>query len=446
MNAARPRFSTRITAEVRGARRLFPFSFSPDIRLRPLAILAASTGLVMALATAPVQAGDWPQFLGPTRDGRYDGPKLNESWPAEGPKVLWKRPVGHAFAGPAVADGKVILFHRVEDREVVEALDAVSGKALWKFDYATAYQDDFGFDDGPRATPTIAGGRIYSFGAEGSLHCLDLATGKNVWEVDTKARYAAGKGFFGLVCAPLVEGDAVLLNIGGRDGAGIVAFHKDTGKLLWKATDDEASYSSPVAATLNGKRAAVFFTRAGLVVLDPATGTVRSRFTWRSRMGASVNAAAPIVVGDDIFLTASYQTGAVLLHATEGSLQKVWSGDQSLSSHYATSVYRDGFLYGYDGRQEMGPSLRCIEFKTGKVRWTQEGFGAGTVILAGDRMLLMKEDGNVVLAAASPDKYQQLASAQVLGRGVRPYPALADGRFYARDTKNLVCLELISKP
>jgi outer membrane protein assembly factor BamB len=193
---------------------------------------------------------DWPQFLGPTRNGAYAGGDLAEVWPKDGPKKVWEKQVGQGFSGPVVSGDKVILFHRVGDKEIVECLEAKSGKTVWKFDYPTSYRDDFGFDEGPRATPSVSEGRVYTFGAEGALNCVDLATGSNVWTVNAKKELEAPKGFFGFACSPLIEGNAVLLSVGGKNGAGIVAFEKATGKLLWKATDDEASYSSPVLATL----------------------------------------------------------------------------------------------------------------------------------------------------------------------------------------------------
>src|SRR5579872_3843962 len=178
--------------------------------------------------------GDWPQFLGPARNGVYAGADLAETWPKEGPPVVWQKSVGQGFSGPAVADHKLILFHRRDDKETVECLEAKTGKPVWIFAYPTAYQDDFGFDEGPRATPSIADGRVYTFGAEGALHCMDFATGKEIWSVNAKTEFQAPKGFFGIACSPLVEGSAVLLNIGGAGGAGIVAFDKATGKVLWK--------------------------------------------------------------------------------------------------------------------------------------------------------------------------------------------------------------------
>src|SRR5258706_10860504 len=208
------------------------------------------------------------------------------------------------------------------------------------------------------------------------------------------------------------------------------------------APEREPGYSPPVVASTKGARKAIFFSRAGLVDVVPATGKVRYQFPWRARMQASVNAAAPIVVGDLVFLSASYGTGAVLVQIGSGGLKQIWSSDDALTNHYATSVYKDGFLYGYHGRQEEGPSLRCIEFKTGKVRWNVDGFRAGPITLAGDRLLIQREGGELVLAAASPAEYKAIATAKVLPATVRSYPALADGRYYVRNEKTLVCLNL----
>ena len=392
-------------------------------------------------------AGDWPQFLGSTRNGVYAGHDLADAWPKEGPPVVWRRKIGQGFAGPAVASAKLVLFHRVADRETVECLDAGTAKSLWTFDYPTAYRDDFGFDEGPRATPAIADGKVFTFGAEGLLHCLDFASGRKLWSVNAKSDFQAPKGFFGIACSPLVESNALLLNIGGAKGAGVVAFDTVTGKPLWKTGDDEASYSSPVAATLHDRRYAFFFTRAGLLALNPANGKLFFDFPWRPRVHASVSAATPLVIGDLIFLSASYEAGAVLLRVREdGKVDKVWSADDVLSNHYATSICHDGFLYGFDGRQEVGPNLRCVELKSGKVRWSEDRFGAGTVTLADQRLLVLRENGELILAPASHDGFKPAARAQILPNGVRAYPALADGRLYARSKDTLVCVDLRKIP
>jgi outer membrane protein assembly factor BamB len=393
-----------------------------------------------------VTAADWPQFLGPARNGVYAGPPLADSWPASGPRVAWQKQVGQGFAGPAVADGRVIVFHRQGREEIVESLDAKTGSAQWRYAYATAYRDDFGFDEGPRAVPVVANGRVFTFGAEGVLSAIALATGKPVWSVDTKRRFNVTKGFFGQAGSPLVEDGRVIANIGGsEDGnaAGIVAFNAGTGAVLWTATNHEASYSSPVTGVFGGKKLVLFFTRQALVGLDPSNGTQIFQRSWRSRSQASVNAASPVVVDDLIFISATYETGATVLRVSGSTLEPLWASDDVLSNHYATSVYHEGHLYGFHGRQEFGQAFRAVELNTGKVKWSQERFMAGTVLLAGDRLLILRENGELILAAASPDAFRPLARARILTGVVRAYPALSDGFLYARDSADaFVCVDL----
>jgi outer membrane protein assembly factor BamB len=402
--------------------------------------------LLLTLAVFPqATTSDWPQFFGPARNGVYRGPALSEMWPAGGPKVVWRKDVGEGFSGPVVTQGHLILFHRVSNREIVEALNPLNGMPQWKYDYPTAYRDDFGFDEGPRAVPVVADGIVYTFGAEGQLSALDLATGKRIWGEDTRATFKVPKGFFGAAGSPIVEGGKVIANIGGP-AAGIVAFDAKTGKVLWTATTDEASYSSGALVNIGGKRTAVFLTRTNLVGVDPATGKVQFQKRWRALQAASVNAATPVVVndptGDLIFVSAEYGPGAGVFKVEGGNLTPLWTSNEALTNHYATSIYNNGILYGFHGRQEEGQSLRAVDFRTGKVRWSQERFLAGSMILAGDRLLIMREKGELVLAAASPDAFRPVARATILPEVVRAYPALADGRLYVRNEKTLVCLDL----
>ena len=402
--------------------------------------------LAAALFAASFAAAEeWPQLLGPHRDGVYSGGDLAANWPAAGPRQLWKREIGAGFSNPVAASGRLILFHRRGGKEIVESLDAKTGEPGWKFEYPTSYRDDFGFDEGPRASPVIVAGQVYTFGAQGVLHCLQLASGRKIWSVDTNKEFGARKGFFGAASTPLVEGSRLFLNVGG-EGAGIVAFDKDTGRVLWKATADEASYASPVAATFAGAKKIVFFTREGLVIADPESGEVSHELHWRARMNASVNAAAPLIIGDNIFLSASYGTGATLVHVNGQKLEQLWSTEEALTNHYATSVYSGGILYGYHGRQEYTQTFRAIEAKTGKLRWEESGFGAGTVTLADGRLLLLRESGELVLAEASPEAFKPIARSRILSGTVRAYPALAEGLFYARNEDTLVCVDLRKQP
>ena len=393
------------------------------------------------LVIGVVVAQDWPQFLGPDRDGHYVGPALDVDWDSDGPPEVWRRAVGAGFAGPVVVDGRLILFHRVDDREVVEALDASTGEPMWRHDYVTTYRDDFGFDEGPRAAPVVANGQVFTFGAQGQLHALSLDTGEVAWSVDTKTEFNFRKGFFGAAGSPLVEGGHLIANVGGAD-AGVVAFDTETGAVVWTALDDDASYSSGVGATFAGARHAVFFTRSFLAGFDPVDGTVRFTRPWRSRLMASVNAATPLVIDDLIFASATYGTGAGLFRVNGDQLDEIWVSDDIMSNHYATSVYHDGHLYGFHGRQEYSPSLRAIELRTGEVRWDIPTYGAGTVMLADDQLVIVRESGELVVAEASPEAYTVVASAQILPPVVRAYPALAGGRIYVRNENMLVCFEL----
>ena len=399
--------------------------------------------LVLCLTLLPSAAAeDWPQLLGPRRDGTYRGDDLAESWPEGGPPVVWQQAIGHGFSNPVVANERVIVFHRVGDEELVEAWEPDTARPIWMFRYATSYRDGFGFDPGPRASPVVAGSQIYTFSPQGILHCIRFSDGRKIWRVNTHEEFGADKGFFGAASTPVVDGARLLVNVGGRNGAGIVAFDKDTGRVLWKATNDEPSYSSPVVADIAGERLAVFFAREGLQAVDSTTGEVRHALRWRARSHASVNAAVPLVIGDRVFLSSSYGTGATLLDLSGDEPKQIWSSDDAISNHYATNVHKDGYLYGFHGRQEYGQVFRAIELETGKVVWEQGGFRAGTVTLAGDRLLILAESGELTMAAASPAGFKVLSRAKILEGTVRAYPALADGRLYARNESRLVCVDL----
>jgi outer membrane protein assembly factor BamB len=400
-------------------------------------------GLALTAMALGVRVGaeDWPQFLGPSRDGVYRGPALAETWGPQGPTVVWRMPIGAGFSGSVVAQGHVILFHRVRNEEVVEAIDPLTGQAQWRYAYPSSYRDDFGFDEGPRAVPVVDDGIVYTFGAQGQLHAIDLEKGTRIWSVDAMQRFGVPKGFFGAAGSPLVEDGRVMVNVGGSE-AGIVAFDAKTGDILWTATGDGASYSSAAGATIAGRRYANFLTRAGLVGLDPATGNVLFERPWRARMASSVNVATPLLIGDLIFVSAEYGPGAGVFRLDGTTLNELWASDEVLTNHYATSVHRDGVLYGFHGRQEFGPSLRAVDLRTGRVRWSEDQFRGGTVTLAGDRLLILRERGELVLAEASPEAYRPLARAQILTGTVRAYPALSDGFLFARNDDTLICLDL----
>jgi len=385
-------------------------------------------------------AADWPQFLGPSRNGTTPE-TIATPWPANGPQRRWRLDAGTGFAGPVVAGHQAVLFCREGSDDVVTAVEVRSGKHLWTQRQPTSFVDEMGSGDGPRSTPCIADGRVFTWGADGHLWVRDLKDGKRLWDVDARDRFQADPGFFGFACSPLVIGNQVLLNVGGREGAGLTAWDTASGKLLWKLTDQEAGYASPVPAADASAELALFFNREGLVGVGMPSGTERFRFPWRSRMSASVNAASPVVSGDEIFLTASYGTGAVLLRRKGGALETVWSGDDSLSAHFATPVLHRGHLYGFHGRQERGAELRCVEWATGRVKWRQDDLGPGSLVLAGSNLVILLESGELLAAPATPEGFRPAARAQVLGRGTRAPFAIAGGAVFARDARHWICLE-----
>ena len=335
-----------------------------------------------------------------------------------------------------IAGGKVILFHRKGKREILEAFEATTGKTVWAFDYATSYRDDFGFDDGPRSPPTVADGKVFTFGAEGVLHALDLATGAMLWRVDVHKRYESPKGWFGAGCAPLVHDGKLFLNIGSKK-AGVGAFDPATGKLIWKATNHEMSYSSPAAASFG----IVFFTREGIVVTNKDSGKVLFEKRWRARAQASANAASPLVDGNLLFISSNYAVGAIVLDFSTNPPTELWSGDDAISAHYATPVLKDGVLYGLHGPTQTGQQLRAVELRTGKVLWKMlASENGGSVTLIKDQLMMIRDDGQIFRINPKPQEFEVLSNYKVLEGKIRAFPAVGNGLVCLRNSSVLACL------
>ncbi len=389
-------------------------------------------------------AGDWPQFLGANRDSRSSETGLVSSFPKKGPPVVWTLEVGEGHAAPVVKGQRLILFHRVGNKDRIECLHALTKKRLWKFDYETSYRDQLGKGDGPRSTPLITDKHVYALSADGRLHCLTLEKGTKVWLRNLSKDYQAPQGYFGCATSPIQENGLIVVNIGGAK-AGIVAVDEKTGKMKWTATDHQRSYASPVAMTVDRTRHLIFFTRRGVVSLDPTNGKVRFDRRWRARMAASVNATSPVVIGKHLFVSSSYQTGAFVAEVQSTKLKDLWSNDESLSAHFSPCAIGGDFIYGFDGRQEEGARLRCVEWKTGKVRWNKARLGCGSLILADGKLIILTEDGDLVLVKETSQSYQELARSSVLEGTCRAQLALSNGRLYARDDSTLICLDLRKK-
>jgi outer membrane protein assembly factor BamB len=427
--------STRITVSIR----VFPKGFAvTSVFSRFVVVISLAT-----LATFPplASAGDWPQILGPNRDGVAVGEKIVDKLPAGGPKTVWQKSIGEGYAGVAVSSGRAILFHRVGNKEVVESYDALTGAPQWKHAFAANYGGGVNSDTGPRCVPLIHDGAVYLFGAAGDLHSVSLANGEPRWSRAAYKEYNGSEGYFGAGSTPIVAGDKLLLNVGGR-GAGIVAFHLKDGTTAWKATDEGASYSSPTAVTIDGVQHTIFVTRLSALSIDAANGKVRWQFPFGAR-GPTVNAATPLVIDGHLFLSASYGVGAVWAKIGKTGATKVWDSNDIMSSQYTTCVYHDGSLFGIHGRSDIPPAnLVCFDPKTGKERWSKTNFGMANLILADGKLILVDEQGTLVLATASRKGYEALGRAQILNSTTRALPALANGLLYVRDAETLKCVDL----
>jgi outer membrane protein assembly factor BamB len=420
-----------------------PLAIEDDLMSRRTCIALVWLGWCFVTVATPVVGGDWPQILGPNRNGIAENEALADSWPDGGPKTLWPKKVGSGLAGVAVAEGKAVLFHRIGDQELIEALDPMTGESLWKTDFPTSYVPSYTSDNGPRCVPIIHKGRVYVFGAQGGLRCVNLKDGEKVWERNTHQEFNAPEGYFGAGSSPIIEGNRILVNVGAaREGAGIVAFDLDSGQPLWKVTQEQASYSSPVAVTIGDVRHVIFVTRMQVVSIDPESGKIRFQFPFGQR-GPTVNAASPLVIDDHLFVSASYGIGAAFARIGPDQADVLWRSDDILSSQYTTCIAHAGNLYGIDGRQDVGGArLRSFDPKTQKVHWTVESFGYATLIKADGKLLIFKTDGELVLAELNADQYTELARTRLFNAETRALPALADGRLYVRDVDTLKCVEL----
>ncbi len=367
-------------------------------------------------APKPLAAGavtsDWPCFLGASHDMRSPETKLLKTWPKEGPPLVWEMKRGTGYASPSIVGDKLVYLHREGKEEIVECVKADTGESFWRFAYPTTYKDMYGYNNGPRASPVIAGGKVYTYGAQGKLHCLDLATGQVLWARSINDEFKVPQDFFGTATTPLLEGNLLIINVGSPEGPCVAAFDKDSGKMAW-ACDAEGwgpSYASPVPGVVQGVRRVFVFAggkssppTGGLICLDPANGKVDFTFPWRSATVESVNASCPVVIGNQVFISATYNTGGALLNILPGLKHEVaWTKDE-FGIHFMTPILKDGYLYGFDGRHDQNSQLVCFEVKTGKEmwrempRWTETVTANGVTqeVQRGDyRGSLLEADGN----------------------------------------------------
>lgn len=427
---------------------------------------------LLTLATA-LRAEDWPAFLGPLGTS-VSGEKGIQPWPKQGPKVLWHRKAAIGYAPPAITKGKLYLFDRVGDDARLSCLDAKTGTFEWKFEYPTDYRDRYGYNGGPRCGPIIDGDRIYLHGVEGMLHCLSTKDGSIHWKVNTRKEFGFVQNFFGVGSHPVIEEDLLIVMVGGSppdsegvefdkvkpNGSAIVAFDKMSGKVKYKIGNDLASYSSPVLATINGRRWCFALCRSGLLAFHPKSGNVDFHYPYRAEDYESVNASNPVVVGDQVLISETYGPGATLLKVKPGGYEEVWSDakkaklKKSMMCHWMTPIHHEGFLYGCSGRHDTAAQLRCIDFQTGKVNWSVPDLNRTSLLMIDGHFVCLGEEGILRLLKVNPKKYEEISVVELqdpkTGQHLLDYPcwaapAVSEGRMYIRSEKRLVCVELLGK-
>jgi outer membrane protein assembly factor BamB len=400
------------------------------------------TALSLTVALTPaLRAADWPQFLGPNRDNSC--PEKIAPWKGE-LKQLWKQPVGESHASPVVAGGLVYAFYQPKGKnaDALAAFDAATGARKWEQSYdRDAFSPPFG--NGPRGTPAVAAGKVYSLGGTGVLACWDAATGAVAWKVDTLKQYKAPNLSFGISGSPLVAGGKVFVNVGAK-GAGVVAFDAATGQEAWKATDDKASYSSPILADAGGAKQVVFLTAAGLVGLDPDTGKEFWRYPFRDLLQES--ATTPLYKGGVVY-GSSVTLGSVALKLDgAGTPTKLWAAPQ-LNCYFSTpAAGPPDTLFMLNGKLSINPtlSLRAVDSTSGKVLWQKPNVGkyhAALVVEAGGNVLMLDDGGALAMFGGERGAFKELCRARVCG-ATWAHPAVADGRVFVRDETDLIGVSL----
>ena len=407
--------------------------------------------------TLTASATEWPQWRGPNRDGISDEVGILKEWSPNGPKVLWKVPLGEGFSGISVSQGRVYTMFSEGNDEFVVCLDATDGGEIWRFRSDKNYHEGQG-GNGPRATPTIDRDLLFTISAYGKLYALNAANGQELWSHDLQRKFGSDMPRWGFSTSPLVDGESLLVEVGGKGEKSIVAFDKKSSDVVWSSHKDKLGYSSPIAITVKGVRQIICFTGTKLVSVSPTDGTIYWKYPWKT--GYDVNAATPVFIPPDkVFISSGYNKGAAVLQMrvfvspeddraatdqireNQGTvrIEEIWK-NRKMKNQFASSVLHENYLYGFDNS-----ILKCIEANTGEEQWKSRGFGKGSVILADGHLILLSDRGKLGLAEATPEGYIEKASAQVLSGLCWTAPTLASGKLYVRNEEEIACLDITEK-
>jgi len=397
----------------------------------------SSTGTSNEVASAHATRNYWTNFRGPNRDGRYDEMEVSTAWPAQGPPLLWKQPIGVGFASFVVADKRAYTIEQRRGNETLAAYDVDTGRELWTQSWRAAYNDSTG--DGPRATPTWEDGRIYALGATGELRCLDATTGAVIWGKNILSDNQASNLDWAMAASPLIVDDKVIVLPGGSANNSVVAYNKLTGAPVWKSQSDRAAYVSPMLVTLAGRRQIVIVSASRAFGLEPSNGSLLWSYGWDTDMG--INVSQPIMVdANRFFISSGYGKGAALVELTGSgnsfNARKVWE-NINMKNKFNSSVLHQGYVYGLDEG-----ILSCVDVMTGERKWKGGRYGYGQVLLAGNHLIVSTDTGELVLVRAAPDQFSEVSRFQAIQGKTWNYPAIAGGRLLLRNGNEMAAFNI----
>lgn len=387
----------------------------------------------LAFTAAVATAADWPNYRGPDHNGISTETGWTTDWPADGPKVLWKAKVGMGFSAIVVANGRAYTQGNTRDVDTIFCFDANNGTSVWKHSYAAPLDPKY-YEGGTSATPTVDGDRVYTVSKRGLIHCLNAADGSVVWATNLMTGLNAKMPTWGFAGSVLIEGDLAILNF----GAAGTALDKKTGKVVWTSGSDESGYSTPVPVDIKGDRAVLLALKEDVAAVKIKDGKELWRFPWKTQY--DVNAADPMLVGNKVFASSGYNHGGGVFDVSAQPPKEIWN-NKNMRNQFATSVLFQGHLYGVDDNQ-----LRCVDFETGEVKWTDKVSGKGSLILADGKLIVLSERGELLVVNPSPEGFKPLARAQVVGGKCWSAPTLANGKIYVRTGPgDVVCVDVSGK-
>lgn len=404
--------------------------------MRIIALLARSLflALIPLSAVGVTQADDWPTWRGVRRDGISTETNWTTNWGTEGPKIRWRRNIGTGFSSIVVSRGKAISLGNQDDTDSLFCLDVENGNTLWRYDYA-APLDDNNFDGGPTSTPTVDDNRVYILSRTGNLVCLDFESGKVNWTKNLPEEAGVEIPGWGFASSPVVVDSYLILNVG-QSG---MKLDKMTGEVVWQS-EGESAYMTPLAIEVGGKNWLVIASGKFYQGIDRETGEQLWKQRWLTNFGC--NAADPIFHEGKLFISSGYNRGSALLDLTSESPQILWESKE-YQNQWSSSILLNGFLYGVDGNDTGDRFFKCLDFSTGEVRWSIDGLGSASVIAAANKLIILSDQGELVVAEASPEKFEPIARGSILSGKCWTTPVLANGHLFARNAAGeLVCVDL----